>query len=366
MAAEHAGFLEPQPRFVELHGDLAAAALRDVEEDDAAPDRFAQHADEPLAGGGVAGAERLEHDGPQSGRREHRPQDFFAEPRKELDDRDAVGQPLGDAQFGALVLRPEDRREVVGDVDADLGQRGVVVGAECVEVLGAALGGAVGAEQAVLEVERHLGHDGPPLVPGSGDLDGRDEVLASVGAQHADRNLAAGEDDGLGEVLEQKAQRRSGVGHGVGAVQDDEAVVAGVVVADELREGDPVGGSDVRRIDDGRHGQHVDIDVEPLERGKLVVDGAEVERHQGTRRGVGLHADGAARVDDQNRGFGSFHIMQSAISQDKVNEKFQENNPVPVVAQSPNMRSALAVVAAATCSGAIPLSSATLAQMWTR
>ena len=43
--------------------------------------------------------------------------------------------------------------------------------------------------------------------------------------------------------------------------------------------------------------------VEPLERREFVVYGAEVERHQGSGFGVVLHADRAARVDNQDRGF---------------------------------------------------------------
>ncbi len=45
----------------------------------------------------------------------------------------------------------------------------------------------------------------------------------TVGAEHADGKLRAREDDGLVEALEHKAECGCGVGHGVRAVQDDEA-----------------------------------------------------------------------------------------------------------------------------------------------
>ena len=200
------------------------------------------------------------------------------------------------------MCRAVDVVAVEGDIDAHFGQRRIVVGAECGELLGALLDGAVGAEQPVLEVERHLGHERPLRVVRSGDFDRRDKVLASVGAQYADRDLAAGEDDRLGEVLQQETQRRSGVGHRIGAVQDDESVVARVVVADELRQMEPQRRSDVRRVDDRRERLHVDAYLQRTDRRKFVVDAAEVERHEHTRGGIGLHADRSAGIDDEDGG----------------------------------------------------------------
>lgn len=116
----------------------------------------------------------------------------------------------------------------------DLRQRRIIVGAEGAQRFGAALGGAVGAEQPVLEIERHFGHFGASADVRARDFDGRDEVLAAVGPQYADRNLASGEDDRLCEVFEHETHGRRGIRHGVGAVQHDESVVARVVVADQF------------------------------------------------------------------------------------------------------------------------------------
>ena len=337
MAAQDADLLQPQPGFVKFHRNLAPAALRDVEDDDPAVDRLFQYADEPFVGRGVARAECLQHHGPQPRSREHRPQDIFAQPREKLDDFDSVGQAGGDAQFRRDFRRVEDRREVIGDVNPHLGQGRVVVGTEGAQRLGAAFGGTVGAEQPVLEIERHFGYLGASADVRPRDLDGRDEVFAAVRAQHADRDLAAGENHGLGQVFEHETQCRCGVGHGVRAVQYDEPVVAGVVVADQLGQRRPVCRGDVRRVDHGIHRQHVDVHVEPLERREFIVDAAEVERHQGAGFGIVLHADGTARIDDQDR---RFHRMV-------------------LWCYIPKIRLAFAVVAAATSPGGSPFSSAT-------
>ena len=235
------------------------------------------------------------------------------------------------------MCRAVDVVAVEGDIDAHFGQRRIVVGAECGELLGALLDGAVGTDQPVLEVERYLGYERSLRVVRSGDFDRRDKVLASVGAQYADRDLAAGENHGLGQVFEHETQCRCGVGHGVRAVQYDEPVVAGVVVADQLGQRRPVCRGDVRRVDHGIHRQHVDVHVEPLERREFIVDAAEVERHQGAGFGIVLHADGTARIDDQDR---RFHRMV-------------------LWCYIPKIRLAFAVVAAATSPGGSPFSSAT-------
>ena len=312
VSGEHAGLLQFQSCFVEVHRDPSAAALGDVEQDDSAVDGLLDDADEALRRGGVSGAVGFEHDGPQSGRGEHRLEDLLAESGEEFHEFDAARKAGGDAQRVAALRGAEDGRTVVGDVDADLGQRRVIVGAEGAQRFGAAFGGAVGPEQAVLEVERHFGDDGTAVDAGSGDFDGRDEVLAAVGAQDADGDLAAGEDHGLGEVFQQETQRRGRIGHRVGAVQDDESVVSGVVVADELGQSEPVCGFDVRGVDHRVDRVDVDIDVEAFQRGELLIDAAEIERNERSGRRIGLHADGAARVDDQN---GGSHIVYGVLFQ---------------------------------------------------
>ncbi len=55
-------------------------------------------------------------------------------------------------------------------------------------------------------------------------------------------------DDGLGAVLNQIAQGRRRIGHGVRAVADDEAVVVVVVLPDGLGRPQPVGGMDAGAV----------------------------------------------------------------------------------------------------------------------
>ena len=73
------------------------------------------------------------------------------------------------------------------------------------------------------------------------------QVLARVGVLVEDRLLRAGDDDGLGVVLNQVRQRRR-VGHRVRAVREDKAVVSVIVLAHAGRHLQPVAAVDVRAV----------------------------------------------------------------------------------------------------------------------
>ena len=62
-------------------------------------------------------------------------------------------------------------------------------------------------------------------------------------------------------MLDHERQRRRGVGHRVRAVEDDEAVIAVVVVGDGVSHLRPVVRPDIRGVDERREGQHIDIDI---------------------------------------------------------------------------------------------------------
>ena len=83
-----------------------------------------------------------------------------------------------------------------------------------------------------------------------GQFEGTDEILTAVAPQHTHRQLAAGENDGFGEVLEHEAEGRSRVGHGVGAVQNHKAVVVVVFAFYAFGNIHPEIGGHVRGIDD--------------------------------------------------------------------------------------------------------------------
>ncbi len=80
------------------------------------------------------------------------------------------------------------------------------------------------------------------------------QVDLRIGEGVAHGLLGAGEHDGLGAVLNEVGERRRGVGHSVGAVQDHKAIVRVVVLADDLGDAQPVGGAHIGAVD--VHGLH--------------------------------------------------------------------------------------------------------------
>lgn len=108
--------------------------------------------------------------------------------------------------------------------------------------------------------------------------------------------LRAGEDDGLAAVVERKGEEVGGVGEGVGAVQDEDAVVLG---QGGLQDGEPLGpmlGGDVGAVDQGLADVPVEhglfgIGLQGLF-GKLGIGNEAV--------GAGFHADSAAGVEDED------------------------------------------------------------------
>ena len=90
------------------------------------------------------------------------------------------------------------------------------------------------------------------------------QVQLGVGEGIGHGALRAGEDDGLGAVLDEVGQRGGGVGHGVGAVQDDEPVEGVVALADGGGDAQPVarthvGAVDVHRLHDLEIAHVVDL-----------------------------------------------------------------------------------------------------------
>lgn len=65
-----------------------------------------------------------------------------------------------------------------------------------------------------------------------------ERIIERMDKPYREGNERASEDDGLGEVAAHEGEGGGGVGHGVGAVKDNEAVVLVVVLVDVL--GDPL------------------------------------------------------------------------------------------------------------------------------
>ena len=116
----------------------------------------------------------------------------------------------------------------------DFGQRRVVVGTKGVELRGFFLFGAVATEQYILKINAHFGDNRLAVVLRRRNLQGRNDVFAGVGAGHPDGQLSTRQNHGFLEVLEHKTQRRGGVGHGVGAVQNHKTVVKIVVAPNQV------------------------------------------------------------------------------------------------------------------------------------
>ena len=75
-------------------------------------------------------------------------------------------------------------------------------------------------------------HHHPPAAGVQGAQDTVPQVLFGVGDLAGDGLLGAGQDDGLAGVLHQVAQGCRRIGQGVGAVAEDETVVAAVILFD--------------------------------------------------------------------------------------------------------------------------------------
>ena len=90
----------------------------------------------------------------------------------------------------------------VGDMHAGFGERGVVITVERREMLCVTLGGTVRAEELVLEIDGHFGHDGVAFfILRCRYLDSRQQVFLRIATQYAYRQLTTREDHGLAEVL---------------------------------------------------------------------------------------------------------------------------------------------------------------------
>ena len=253
--------------------------------------------EEPLRGGGVAGAEGLEDEGPHPICPGHGRYILRAHSGEYLEEGDPGVDGGAHRERAAPRRWPQDGLRVVFYPDSHLGQRGVVGARKGAEVVGVELGGAVAAHQLVLEEDAHLGDHGVPLfVCRGGYLDGGDEVLAPVGPEHPYGELAAGEDHAFLEVPEHEAEHGGGVGHGVGAVEYDEAVVLLVTLFYEGGEEYPEVGPDVGGVYQRGEGYGVYPVAEFCHLGHFRHYLLEVERLEDSADGIFLHPDGPSRV----------------------------------------------------------------------
>ena len=300
VAAHDACLLQLEARVVAVHLHTALHALADVDDYLAVACPFLQGAEQPRVLRSVARAEGPHDDGLQVGRVDDVADEVLADAREEREDDDVVVQ--AEVGFhGAVPVGPEDAFAVVDDVHAGIHKMGVVERLEGIELVGTLLGGAVATQQVSVEEDAHFRHPGVPLaVPGRGYLDGSDEVFLAVGAELADGELAACEDDGFGQVLHHVRKSRGGVGHRVGAVQHDEAVELVVAVGYHVAQPRPVLWRHVAAVDWRLELTGLYVCVQQLQFGNILQESVEVEGLQRPGVRVAVHADGPAGVYQQH------------------------------------------------------------------
>ena len=130
--------------------------------------------------------------------------EIFRNAREELQDAD-IAVDFG-VHLQLLEVGLHDTFLIIFDMNAHVGEAGIVGRDESIEVLGVELGGTVAAQQLVLEEDAHLGDEWGVVVLGGGNLDGGEEVLTTVATYHAHRQLRAGQHDRLVQVFEHETQ----------------------------------------------------------------------------------------------------------------------------------------------------------------
>lgn len=112
---------------------------------------------------------------------------------------------------------------------------------------------------------------------------------------------APGYHNGLIRALNEIAQRGGGIGHGIGAVAYDKAVIARVIIAQSLSDGNPV-----RRCDIGAVKAEEGLAVDTAERAYRGDIAQQLLRGKLRGKAVGRHfgGDGAAGAEHED----VFHI----------------------------------------------------------
>lgn len=296
VTAHNACLQQPVSGFVAVHFHRTGPALGDVDDDQAPADGVFQPVQKPSVARRVAAAEGFHHHAFQTGDMQDAFHHLGRDAGKELQNGDVpVEQVVGferTAGYG-----PVDMGRVVFDGDAGVGQHGIIVGAESVEVVGADFAGTIAPEQVVFEEDAYFGYDGLVVFFGGGYLDGGDEVFFSVGAEHADGQLRAGQDDGLAQVFEHEAEGGSGIGHRVGTVQDDKAVVIMVIFGDDAYDLLPGFGAHFGRVHRRVELQGGHLAAQFVEFGNVFAQMLKIKGFERACFGVAYHADGSSGVD---------------------------------------------------------------------
>ena len=137
------------------------------------------------------------------------------------------------------------------------------------------------------------------LVVHGGDLDTCHEIFFAIGAQLAHRQLTAGQDDRLGQVLQQVRQCRGRISHGVSSMKDHKTVILVVAFGNDAYELSPISRIHVAGIDGRRELIYVDPCLEILKLWHLCDEVVEVERFQCSCLLIAAHTNGTPCINEK-------------------------------------------------------------------
>ena len=172
------------------------------------------------------------------------------------------------------------------------GKTGIVDAGECLIALGARFAGACALNDLAVEDD----HDAMQMV-GGGTEERVRQIDLGVGRIEADGLLRAGQDDRLFCTLNEVGERRCRIRHCVGAVADDKAVVALIMLLHSTRQRHPVFRADVGGVETEQ--LHT---IDFAEFGDLRHEGQKLLRGEGRPQAIltDLRSDGAAGADHEN------------------------------------------------------------------
>ena len=186
---------------------------------------------------------------------------------------------------------------MVGDIHAGIHEVGEVERLKGVKLLSTLFGRTIAAKQMAAEADAYLWHQRMALaVFGSSNLHRCDQILLTVCAQLAYRQLRACEDDRLRQVLEHVGEGRGGIGHRVGAMKHDKTVVVAIVVGYAVGDVCPSGWRHVAGVDGWGELESVNLSIKLLQFRHMQKQVLEVKGLQRSRLRIAVHADGTACV----------------------------------------------------------------------
>ena len=189
------------------------------------------------------------------------------------------------------------------NVDTGMRQSRIVVRPKRVETFRIDFGRSVAAQQPIFEKDAHFRHHRRAVgMARCGNLDTGEQVFLPIGAQLPEGQLTAGDHDGLGQIFEHEAQGRSRESHGIRTVEQDETVVAIIVLRNDLNHATPILRFHVRGVDGRAESHSVDLVVKAIQLRHKVADVFPIESLECAGDGILEHTDGSAGVDDEYAG----------------------------------------------------------------